>query len=277
MVNTRQLEKKWYKYKIKKIFSVLALLLFLILLPLGAYYSYTQYVEKKNKSAFEEKEVLKNIKPINQVMKTENINKIEPIERVELPKKEGVSLEPVIPIIDMEKEERKKSNVISHKKHHVVSRKKTHPTSHKKSTSKHVKAKRSAYLTKNELVKNKNKLVKNNNVLDSRKLKKINMTTTSVNYIETIKKKFISTKKPREALLLAKAYYAKGAYSKAEEWALRANKLNSTSDDSWLLFAKSKAKLGKRDEALKILISYYRKSHSSKVKALIEKIKAGRL
>jgi len=271
MVNTRQLEKKWYKYKTKKVFSVLAFLLLLILLPLGAYYTYTQYLEKKNKSAIEEKEILKNREPINKVMETEKIKKIEPIEKVELPEKEGVSLEPVIPIIDMEKEERKKSHSVSHKKTHVVSRKKSHVSSPKKSTSKHVKAKKSAYLTENEL-----KTI-NNTALDSRKLKKINMTTTSVNYIETIKKKFISTKKPREALLLAKAYYAKRDYIQAEEWALRANKLNNKLDESWLLFAKSKAKLGKRDEALKILVSYYRKSHSSSAKALIEKIKTGRL
>lgn len=254
MVNTRQLEKKWYKYKAKKIVIFLTSLFFLVFLLGGGYYAYTQYIEKKSEENIE---------------LTDRIN-LEKIERIEIKEsvqedessKAEVSLAPVIPIIDIEKEERKKSKIVSVKKTRVVS--------HKKSTSKKIKAKESAYLTSNELATI-------NNSLDSRKLKKINMTTSSANYIETIKKKFISTKKPREALLLAKAYYAKKEYSKSEEWALRANKLNTKLDESWLLFAKSKAKLGKRDEALKILVNYYKKSRSPKARELIDNIKNERL
>ena len=152
----------------------------------------------------------------------------------------------------------------------MISIKKLYVKSNLKTTRKHVKAKSSNYLTTKEL-----KTI--NTALDSRKIKTINITTSSANYIETIHKKFIATKKPREALLLSKAFYAKQEYSKSEEWALRANKLNSQLDESWLMFAKSKVKLGKRDEALKILLSYYKKSRSSKAKALIEKIKTERL
>ena len=260
MVNTRQLEKKWYKYKAKKIVIIFFYLFLLLLLLGGGYYTYTQYINKQSEQV-NKKDILKNIELSDRINK-ETPEKLEVVES-----KDEVSLDPVIPIVDIEKEDNKKSKIVLVKKTSV---KKTHITSHKKSTSTRVKAKKSAYLTDKELATI-------NNPLDSRKLKKINMTTSSLNYIETIRKKFIKTKKPREAMLLAKAYYAKKEYSKSEEWALRANKLNNKLDESWLLFAKSKVKLGKRNEALKILVSYYQKSHSPKAKLLIEKIKTERL
>jgi ribosomal 50S subunit-associated protein YjgA (DUF615 family) len=136
-----------------------------------------------------------------------------------------------------------------------------------------VKAKASTYLTASELSTIKKEVV----LLDSEKTKKINLNGSSANYIETMKKKFSRSKKPREALLLAKAFYAKGDYSNSEKWALTANKLDSSKDESWHIFAKSKLKLGQKNEALKILSSYYKKSHSPKTKALIVKIKTERL
>jgi tetratricopeptide (TPR) repeat protein len=88
-----------------------------------------------------------------------------------------------------------------------------------------------------------------------------------------MKNKFEQNKNPREALLIAKAYYSAGNYKNAEEWALKANNLDKKLDESWLIFAKSQEKLGKRKEALKILVAYYRTSKSIKVKALIDKFK----
>ncbi|HHS92837.1 MAG TPA: hypothetical protein ENK82_05775 [Campylobacterales bacterium] len=101
--------------------------------------------------------------------------------------------------------------------------------------------------------------------------------TSSSNYLEIMKDKFAKSKNPREALLLSKAYFKEGDYKSAEKWALTANKLNNGLEESWLLFAKSKVKLGKRDEAVNILASYYKRSHSIEVKRLIGQIKTGKL
>ncbi len=87
-----------------------------------------------------------------------------------------------------------------------------------------------------------------------------------------MKDKFQKNKNPREALLIAKAYYRAGNYKESEKWALKANGLNRNLEESWLLFAKSKNALGQKDEALKILITYYNKTRSPKVRLLIEKI-----
>ena len=92
-----------------------------------------------------------------------------------------------------------------------------------------------------------------------------------------MKEKFSKSKSPRDALLVAKTYYKNAEYVESEKWSLTANKLNNSLEESWLLFAKSKAKLGKKKEALKILVSYHKKSHSVKAKRLIGKIRTGQI
>jgi len=68
--------------------------------------------------------------------------------------------------------------------------------------------------------------------------------------------------------------FRSGNYVESEKWALIANNLDKNSEESWFLFAKSKAKLGKRREALKILVSYHKKTKSPQAKELIEKIQS---
>ena len=197
---------------------------------------------------------------LNEALSTNKVlAKSEPIIKNE------VSLEPIIPIIDMEKEE-KKTYVKAYKKPRKVARK----SSSKKFSKKIVHAKAGTYLTAKEM-----SVV--NTSMDSINIKKINLKSSSINYIEAMKKKFKRGKQPREALLLSKAYYGKGDYSNAEQWALTANKLNAKLEESWLMFAKSKAKLGNKNEAIKILSAYYKKNKSAKAKALLIKIKMGKL
>jgi ribosomal 50S subunit-associated protein YjgA (DUF615 family) len=285
MDNMRELEKRWYFYKAKQ--SLLSLNAFglVVMCSLGSYYSYTQADVIKN--FFSEKTLISETKiktpevivePVLVAKAIEEpiIKVVQPTEVVIASKNEGlsntvlheVSLEPIIPIVNMEKESHKKASskrVYKSAKHTNKSTQNSH--------RKMVKAKASTYLTASELSTIKKEIV----VLDSERTKKINLNGSSANYIETMKKKFFKSKRPREALLLAKAFYAKREYSNSEKWALTANKLDSSKDESWHIFAMSKVKLGHKSEALKILSSYYKKSHSSKTKALIIKIKTERL
>jgi len=283
MDNIRELEKRWYFYKVKKNLILLNSFSFVVMLGLGSYYISTKahLIENifNSEMLFAKSDIETSasiIEPVLVAKPVDNIIKsIEPREIVIASKNEGigasvpyeVSLEPIIPIVDMEKEERKSTHRTKYRAPHKPTTK-----------SRLVKAKPSAYLTASELATiNRNSYGSRNFSRDTRSIKKINLNGTSANYIETMKKKFAMSKQPREALLLAKAFYSKKNYLKSEEWALRANKLNASLEESWYVFAKSKVKLGKRDEALKILISYYKQSHLPKAKALIMKIKTERL
>jgi len=80
-----------------------------------------------------------------------------------------------------------------------------------------------------------------------------------------------------DSLFLAKSYYRKGNYKKAEYWALQTNKINGNIEESWLIFAKAKVKRGRRNEAIRILNAYIKRTRSIEAKVLLEKIKKGKI
>jgi hypothetical protein len=281
MDNIKELERRWYFYKAKQSLLSLNAGAFVLMFSLGSYYTYTQIDEIKsfvnNKILLAENKVQvvdteKEAVEVTERMSDPVINSVKATEVVIASKNEGleravlheVALEPIIPIVNIETESVKKASSKKVHKHTVGST---------RSSKKLVKAKASTYLTASEL----STINKEITVLDSEKTKKINLNGSSVNYIETMMKKFSKSKNPREALLLAKAFYLQKDYKNSEKWAFTANKLDSSNAESWHIFAKSKLKLGQKNEALKILSTYYKKSHSLKTKALILKIKSERL
>ena len=282
MDKTRKLEKQWFKYKRKKFFSALLILSIFTILLSSLYYLFqsdklnvnrlktfflSSSEEVKNNISdnveVESSVVTKTMEDSNHTLSLIDLNSsvalplvIEKIQEVR-----EISLEPIIPIIDMDKEEAKRTHI----------KKKVH---HKKSTQARVKAKKSNYLTQKEL----SKITHTKGFTrDTTKLKKIHLSSSSSNYIETMKRKFLKHKNPRDALLLAKVFYKRKLYKKAEKWSFSANKIDKSLEESWIIFAKSKAKLGKKDEAIKILFMYYKKNKSKKIKELIQNIKRGRV
>ncbi|NKQ41037.1 MAG: hypothetical protein HF962_05660 [Sulfurovum sp.] len=91
-----------------------------------------------------------------------------------------------------------------------------------------------------------------------------------------IENRFEFAKDKSDSLFLAKYYYDKMEYSKAEKWALETNKLDSTLEESWLIFAKAQAKQGKRIESLKVLKAFIDQSGSTQAKSLMDKIRRGK-
>jgi hypothetical protein len=77
-------------------------------------------------------------------------------------------------------------------------------------------------------------------------------------------------------MYLAKYYYRKKRYRKAEYWAMQANAIDSTQEGSWIIFGKAKAKQGHRTDALRVLQAFYDRSGSMRVKMLIDRIRKGR-
>ena len=275
MDKIQKLEQRWFTYKAYNLISSLTSVLGIFLMGLLLYVSFFTkiFFEKEFFKDFFKKETVtekplvdKNlaIRKPHASLTENNISmvslaplKIEkPVVSSVIVEKEIISLSPVIPLIDMDRE-----HVVRVKKRTIK-----RVTSHKKTVS----AKRATFLTSSEL-----KSIQVSR--DTTKLKKINLTSSSKNYIETMKEKFFKSKHHRDALLVAKAFYSKGAYKESEKWALKANKLESKKAESWIIFASSKAKMGQKEEAIKILFAYYKKDRSARVKAVIEKIKTGQL
>lgn len=97
--------------------------------------------------------------------------------------------------------------------------------------------------------------------------------TSSVTAYKDVERRFYQTHDTDDSLFLAKSYFNRGEYKKAEYWALQTNKVDSSIEESWLLFAHAKAKLGQKNDAIKVLKSYIGKSNSLEARRLLEKIK----
>ena len=88
-----------------------------------------------------------------------------------------------------------------------------------------------------------------------------------------IESRFAFAPDPDDALFLARIYYKNGNYRKAAHWALETNKLNGDIEESWLIFARAKAKTGQKNEAIRVLTQYAKKSNSAEAKKLLKKLK----
>ncbi|MBN2824746.1 MAG: CDC27 family protein [Campylobacterales bacterium] len=89
-----------------------------------------------------------------------------------------------------------------------------------------------------------------------------------------VEKRFATSQDPEDALFLARVYYEMKNYKKAEEWAFIANELNDESEESWLIYAKAKAARGEHLKAIHILDSYLKKTNSLRARKLLEEYKA---
>jgi len=94
--------------------------------------------------------------------------------------------------------------------------------------------------------------------------------------VRQIEERFRVTRDYDDAIYLAKYYYNKRQYKKAEYWAMQANTIDSTQEESWMIFGRAKAKRGLRADALKVLQAYYDRSGSVRVKDLIDRIRKGK-
>jgi len=109
--------------------------------------------------------------------------------------------------------------------------------------------------------------------------KKIRLQMTdakSVKVVRMIEKRFPMTRDYNDAMYLAKYYYGKRNYRKAEYWAMQANTIDSNREESWIVFGKAKAKRGHRADALRVLQAYYDRSGSMRVQTLIDRIRKGK-
>ncbi|RUM67614.1 MAG: hypothetical protein DSZ06_00800 [Sulfurospirillum sp.] len=105
------------------------------------------------------------------------------------------------------------------------------------------------------------------------KTKKILITSNIIKPLDVIKKRFYKTHDILYALQVATKYFQKKDYKKALKWALIANEIDSTNDNSWILFAKSKVKLGQKDDAISALKAYLKEHHSINVKKVLDDIR----
>ncbi len=93
--------------------------------------------------------------------------------------------------------------------------------------------------------------------------------------IEEVKQRFAETSNANLGLFIARYYYDHEEYAEAYNYALKTNAINNRIDESWILFSKSLVKLGKTEEAQKTLRLYHQQSGSEDASTLLEAIGKG--
>ncbi len=92
--------------------------------------------------------------------------------------------------------------------------------------------------------------------------------------LKWLKKKFYATHNAKYALDIAKRFYSLGKYERALKWSLIANEVDQKRPESWIMFAKTKMKMGKKQDAINVLNAYLKTYSSVKVSRYLEKIKS---
>jgi len=96
------------------------------------------------------------------------------------------------------------------------------------------------------------------------------------NDLNLVLERFSKNNNPALSLFIAKKYYEMQDYHQSYNYALITNRINDNIEASWIVFAKSLVKLGRRDEAIKTLNSYFEYSKSTQAKTLLEEIERGK-
>jgi len=143
-----------------------------------------------------------------------------------------------------------------------------------------IKKSKKSYITKDTTKKNKTKIEKklaySNKKPPIKKVKPLYKKTIKVvksdDIYKQLKSKFEKTHDFKIALKLSRLYYVKKRYKTSLKWAMIANELNKKDDGSWILFAKSKVKLGEKKLAKKALLTYSKTYDSKRVKELLNRI-----
>lgn len=111
------------------------------------------------------------------------------------------------------------------------------------------------------------------NLKDSIKIQSREISLT----IPSLKNQFELTNDIKYAILLSQKYYDEGDYENAMKWSFTVNSIDKDRIEGWIIFAKSKYKIGKKNDALKVLDAVKEKQPSDEIDSLIRQIKMGTL
>jgi len=241
MLNIHDLEKRWLRYKVKSSLPYV-ITIFLIFLIIGAYNFFTIIKTKKIVEINNTKNTPLLIKQKKQIAIQKSLQKktnqlikqnLKNIKKESVTLKLSPSMNFLTVIQDKKEQQQVKEQVIKKPKQSIKQETKSRP----------IQKKQISTIT----------IMKQDTTKD----------------IQNILHRFQEERNPALSLFLAKKYYELGDYEKASNYALITNQLNKEIEDSWLIFAKSLVKRGKKEKAIQLLREYINKSHSTNAAILL--------
>ncbi len=102
---------------------------------------------------------------------------------------------------------------------------------------------------------------------------KVFISSQEGNSLSFIKKKFYATNNSAFSIKLAKRFFESNKYEQALKWTLITNEIDAKSEESWIMFAKIKEKMGKKQDAINALNEYLKHQKSIKVAKLLKNLR----
>lgn len=96
------------------------------------------------------------------------------------------------------------------------------------------------------------------------------VSTRTNNTLQHIINRFQRTRDPKLALYIAQSFYNKRAYEEAVRWSIMANSIDPSNEESWIVYAKAKVRLNRKEEAIKALKIYLNQYVSKKVQTYLK-------
>jgi hypothetical protein len=288
MLNIRELEKRWLKYKIKSYIPHAVIIVSIIIISTISFifinsWKTNETVIKKHK---ENKIPLQQNKKIDKVtiIEKNSIQKIKPLKETTPVNKTVITPRPIQTTTETQLTLKPSMSFIKHIQHTEQQPyyKTIHTTQHKKKkTIKKQKTKISQHKNKQIKKKSEEKVQQRNNYQtqdEPRRNKEVIKIERrdSQKDIKDIIARFKKNNNPALSLFVAKKAYELGNYKQAYNYALITNGINNHIEESWLIFAKSLVKLKRKNMAIKTLREYIKYSHSGNAKILLNDIKSGK-
>jgi len=282
MLNTRDLEERWLKYKIKSYIphATIAISLVIIVVITSIFFSSNKEEKKTPLLANIKKE--KHIEHVPTVV-TKVAKKALPKQEVVQIKKTTIEEAPKTVLIPTQDKLPKSDDTSLKLSPSLDFMKKMQHSSlpyyqDEKNTEKEVLSDTSVYTSQKVeqvLESDAEENIQVNTIEEEPEKITIQRHDTSDDLRDIIKR-FKKNNSPALSLFIAKKYYELGEYHKAYNYALITNEIDREIDASWIVFAKSLVKLNQKDMAIKTLKQYVKSSHSSSAKILLDEISSGK-
>ena len=102
------------------------------------------------------------------------------------------------------------------------------------------------------------------------KKNKISLHVKEVKSEDALLERFRAAGDFESSIALARLYFKKQNFEKSIYWSKKASKLSSSKDTAWLIYAKSKRAIGKKNDAIEALQLYLEYFSSNEVKKLLK-------
>jgi predicted Zn-dependent protease len=269
MHNLRELESRWFRYKLKSYLPYTITIIFGLILVVTLVLIYISVKSSNVQETPQEKVYIQEKTQEDEVKIKESAQESEPIKqdkakKVETQEVQSTRVKEVEPVKDNSK------MILSPSFDFMKKLKTDSVTSY--NTQENI----------NDIQDKTNDEVEVKNEELSTQTKEIQKPKINISMQETkndindVIKRFKKNNNPALSLFIAKKYYKVRNYQQAYNYALITNEINNDIEQSWIIFAKSLVKLNKKNKAIKTLTKYVKHSGSGNAKVLLDDIKAGK-